>query len=302
MPDATSPLIPGGYVKSFRKELCSEIWDMPPIYHRVWYWIRLNVQYETYLFPTPGKFGIWVLPGQRITSLRQIAEGVSWKEWGVVKIPNSKTIKAILGWLENQEMVTVESNTKGTLISVVNWNSYNGSTVEKVTAESNTVRIANGTQSGSPMEYGPDTSKKEEEGRRKKRISNNLKPPPSPESLRLSGLLADFILQNNPGNTQLINGRRDSTVIRWSKDIDKLIQVDSRSVLEIEQVIRWSQADDFWRGNILSGASLKRKWNSLAVKMKGRERSRGGSFGKLSPAIRGKGDFAGDFPDRSDEW
>lgn len=110
---------------------------MPPVYHRVWYWLRLNVQHETYLFPTREKVGIWVLPGQRITSLQQIAEGVKWTEWGKEKVPNKRTIKAVLDWLEAQEMVTIESNAKGTLITIVNWHSYNHVADGKVTVKSN---------------------------------------------------------------------------------------------------------------------------------------------------------------------
>lgn len=246
-----TPSIPGGYAKSWRKELHSDVWLMPPVYHRVWYWLRLNVQHEAYLFPTPGKLGIWVLPGQRITSLRQIAEGVSWKEWGVEKVPNTKTIKAVLDWLVAQEMVTVESNNKGTLISLVNWSSYNYPVTEKVTAEGNSERIADGTRSG----Y------KEECNRRNKNIK-----PSSSEACRLSELLADLILQNNPGNTNLNNGKREATVARWAADIDKLIRIDGQVAQEIEGVIRWCQTDGFWKAIILSGSKLREKWNQLSMK------------------------------------
>lgn len=247
------PSIPGGYAKSWRKELRSDVWNMPPIYHRVWYWLRLNVQHETYLFPTPVKLGIWVLPGQRLTSLRQIAEGVSWKEWGVEKVPNTKTIKAVLDWLEAREMVTVESNGKGTLISVVNWHTYNYFAGEKVTAESNSVRITDGTRSGYKGECN----------RRNKNIKTS-----SPESLRLSGILADLILQNNPENTRLNNGKLKDTVARWANDIDRLIRLDGQDVQEIEQVIRWCQSDEFWKSNVLSGSKLREKWDQLSLKAK----------------------------------
>jgi len=138
------PPIPGGFVKSWRKEMESEIWLMPPTYHRVWYWLRMNVQHDTFLFPTRERFGIWVLPGQRITSLQQIAEGVKWSEWGREVIPNKKTIKDILDWLIHRGMVTVESNAKGTLISLVNWHSYNTRDTAKVTAESNSQETRSG--------------------------------------------------------------------------------------------------------------------------------------------------------------
>lgn len=123
-----------GFTKAWRKELDSDVWAMPPLYHRVWYWIRQKAQHETFLFPTP-KLGIWILPGQRLTSLQQIAEGVKWYEWGKEIVPNKKTIKDIIDSLESWGMIEVESNAKGTLVTVVNWDTYNNVSSEESNAE-----------------------------------------------------------------------------------------------------------------------------------------------------------------------
>lgn len=121
-----------GYVKEWRKELDSQIWRMHPLYHRVWSWLKKAVNHTDKTFYTP-KGEVSLQPGQKVTSLRQIAEGVSWEEWGVVKTPSPKTIKSILEWLQEQEMLTVESNAKGTLISLTNWSIYQHEEAEKVT-------------------------------------------------------------------------------------------------------------------------------------------------------------------------
>jgi len=78
-----------------------------------------------------------------------------------------------------------------------------------------------------------------------------------------------MILKNNPGNTKLNGVKREATVVRWAADIDKLIRIDGKTDGEIERVIRWCQADSFWKGNILSGAKLREKWDQLTVKMQG---------------------------------
>lgn len=121
-----------GYVCFWRKALSSPIWMMPPLYHRVWAWIILSVNHEAKTVPTPSGT-LELLPGQRMTSLRQIAEGVSWYEYGVMRTPNTKTIKTILDWLESNGQCTVESNAKGTVISVINWSTYNHLDQMKVT-------------------------------------------------------------------------------------------------------------------------------------------------------------------------
>ena len=83
-----------GYTKAWKRELLSDIWKMPPLYHRVFYYLRQKAKYQTELFPTRG-LGIWVTPGMLITSISAIAEGVSYLEWGVQKTPNKKIISEI---------------------------------------------------------------------------------------------------------------------------------------------------------------------------------------------------------------
>jgi len=122
-----------GYTKAYRKELESDIWKMSPLYQRVFYYLRQKATWKPETFPTRLGFGIALNPGQLITSLSSIADGVSWYEYGVKKTPNKKTIKAILDWLESNSMVTVESNRYGTFINIINWNSYNSIEMEKVT-------------------------------------------------------------------------------------------------------------------------------------------------------------------------
>jgi hypothetical protein len=88
----------------------------------------------------------------------------------------------------------------------------------------------------------------------------------SPEALRLSGILADLILENNPNNVQLRNGGREKTVERWSDDIEKMMRLDQRQPQEIERIIRWSQGDKFWKGNILSGEKLRKQFDTLLLR------------------------------------
>jgi hypothetical protein len=122
-----------GFTKSYRKELDGDIWKMPPLYQRVFFFLRLKAKYKSELFPTRKKYGIWLNPGQWITSIDIIAHGVSWLEWGKEKIPNKKPIKDILVWLESNDMIQVESNAYGTYINIVKWSVYHPDQEEKVT-------------------------------------------------------------------------------------------------------------------------------------------------------------------------
>lgn len=134
-----------GYIKDHRKELDSDIWLMPPLYHRVWQYLKYKANHEQGEVRLKGGGTLTVLPGQHFTSVRAIAKGVSWKERGVLKEPNPKSIGDVLKWLEDQEMIVLEGvksntpskknadkgNSVGTLITLINWEKYQ---IESVTS------------------------------------------------------------------------------------------------------------------------------------------------------------------------
>ena len=124
-----------GFSKTYRRELESDIWKMPPIYQRVFFFLRLKVKYKAELFPTKKRYGIWLNPGQWLTSINNIAAGVAWYEWGVEKAPNKKVIKDVLNWLKSNDMILIESNAYGTYIELLNWGIYNDRDLEKVTID-----------------------------------------------------------------------------------------------------------------------------------------------------------------------
>lgn len=116
-----------GFIKDYRKELQSDIWVMPPLYHRVWQYLKYKANHKENKIPmTDGSF-LTVKPGQHLTSIRTIANGVGWYERGVFKTPNPKTISGVLDWLEKQNMIKIDrgkGNRQYTLITLLNWDLY----------------------------------------------------------------------------------------------------------------------------------------------------------------------------------
>ena len=113
-----------GFIYDFRQELESNIWLMPPMYHRVWQWIKYSVNHSEAKIPNKDGTMTTIKPGQRATSYRQIAKGVGYYEGLHWKEPNAKTIKAILDWMVKQEMISLKGNSQGTVITVANWGLY----------------------------------------------------------------------------------------------------------------------------------------------------------------------------------
>lgn len=113
-----------GWILDYRKELDSDIWLLPPMYHRTWQWIKYKVNHAPGRIPNKDGTFTTIDPGQHATSLRLIAKGVGYYEGLKWKEPNPKTIKTILNWLEVQEMIVVQGNSLGTVITVANWDLY----------------------------------------------------------------------------------------------------------------------------------------------------------------------------------
>lgn len=247
-----------GWIKDHRKEIGSDIWMMPPLYHRVWQYLKYKTNHADRIIPTrDGR--IVVKKGQTVTSYQAIAEAVGWYEYGIKKIPNKKTIKSILDWLESEEMILRESNAKGTVITLCNYCIYQGEDEEESNAGE------------TPEKRSLDTNKNDNNGKKK-----DGTPPPekSPETfpddspqVALSQKLKSHILANNP------NARTPSNLQKWASDFDKMIRLDKRPVPEIEAVMEFSQRDSFWKSNILSAGKLRDKYDQLYLKAKAKRAS-----------------------------
>lgn len=102
------------------------------------------------------------------------------------------------------------------------------------------------------------------------------RPVAGPEALSLAGDLAGLMLGNNP------KAKIPSKLDRWAQEIDRCHRIDGYSWQEIEAVLRWSQADDFWRSNVLSGATLRRQMGKLTLAMKRGSGGNGHSPGRAA--------------------
>lgn len=78
------------------------------------------------------------------------------------------------------------------------------------------------------------------------------------DSIRLAMLLRDLIVRRQPKARE-----RNASMHAWGDDIDKLIRIDEHTPEEIEAVIRWCQADSFWRGVVRCGRKLRDKYDQL---------------------------------------
>ncbi|QIK62324.1 hypothetical protein G7068_03215 [Leucobacter viscericola] len=93
-----------------------------------------------------------------------------------------------------------------------------------------------------------------------------------PDYEKLLDLLDDLIVEN--GSKKPTRTKRNSDAIRL------LVEKDGRTVQQVENAIRWSQQDEFWRGNILSASKLRAQYDKLRLAA---EREKRGSQHALPP-------------------
>lgn len=79
----------------------------------------------------------------------------------------------------------------------------------------------------------------------------------NPDVTRLCHLLADLLVENGC-RTPKVNDA-------WFSDMDKLIRIDKQPAEEVEHIIRWTQAHDFWRTNIMSPSKLRKQYDRLRL-------------------------------------
>ena len=80
---------------------------------------------------------------------------------------------------------------------------------------------------------------------------------PRPEVVGLCDLLADLIEANG--------SKRPTIGKAWHDAARLLLDRDDRTEAQVEAIIRWSQADEFWRSNVLSMPTLRRQFDRLRL-------------------------------------
>lgn len=98
---------------------------------------------------------------------------------------------------------------------------------------------------------------------------------PDSEELQAAQRLWAKITANNPET-------KEPNLQRWADDLRLMHERDNRSWDKINRMIKWSQADVFWSGVILSPKKLREKYDQMAAKAnaEAREQAQPKSYGK----------------------
>ncbi len=247
-----------GYILIARAIEESALWRDDPHTIKLFLWLVLNAHHDR----SPKKYdGFEVQRGELVTSLAKISEKCEWFEQKGTRAWSRAKVCRMLEKLGRQGRIKLIADTYGTHIRLCNYESYQDPKWYK--ADNDETVADNSETVADNSETVADNSETVA------RIYNNVKHGknekkkdfrPTSDEVRLSTLLFDLIRQRK-------SNLRKPNIQKWSVHIDRLIRLDKRSPPQIEAVIRWSQADDFWQNNILSTEKLRTQIDRLELQM-----------------------------------
>jgi len=85
---------------------------------------------------------------------------------------------------------------------------------------------------------------------------------------QMANKLTDLLISKISGNNAAWLLPNQQIHTKWSKTMELMLSKDKRSPEDIERIICWCQADNFWKGNILSCDSLRKHFDRFLVQSK----------------------------------
>lgn len=237
-----------GYIKLYRKITNSFVWTNPNML-KLWLLCLMKASHSGNKFLFNGQ-EVHVSSGEFVTGGHAIAkefnEGVSSDNQVV-----GRTLWRWLKKFEKEEMLSIKSTTKYSVITIKNWHEY----------QSNDNQVSSGRQATvKPV----STIKNEKNDKNDKNIKDNsrksTKRTYDEDSIyyQLSVFLFEEMKKNNPEVKQ-------PDFDKWADEVRKMVELDGRKEEQVRNMITWSQSNDFWKGIVLSTRKLREKYDQMKV-------------------------------------
>ncbi len=147
----------GGFLKSHRKMLDNPLFQGRVDWLGAWVWLFHKARWRSSKYNLGGKI-ITLERGQLVVSLAQLE-----RAWGMSK----KQIRLVLARLEIDTMIVTAKGTAGTVITICNYEEYQGETESEGTLE--------GTVEDTRRAHEGHTTERREEGKKKKEKKDSPK-------------------------------------------------------------------------------------------------------------------------------
>jgi hypothetical protein len=239
-----------GYIKLHRRVLDSG-WLQNPDLWTFWCYCLLKATHAV-CYQTVGLQRVKLEPGQFVFGRKATASDLKMSE---------QRVRTLLSKLILWQNLTIKVTNKYSVVTIVNWGSYQG---------------GGGELTNNPTNEQPTTNQQLTTNKNVKNGENNKKKEKTYSSDSDEIRLAEYFIGLLDGRGYEWSGGKKPDLQKWAAEFNKLIRIDKRAPNRIREVLSWCQADGcFWQPNILSPTKLRDKWGQLTEQMKNGGRSRG---------------------------
>lgn len=231
-----------GYIKLYRKVTESIVWTNSDML-KLWVLCLTKAAHAERKFLFNGN-ELKLDPGEFVTGRDSIAEEFNKGAKPKDKVA-SKTLWRHLKRMEKEQMLSIKSNNRYSVISICNWCEYQQSD-----------QLVSNDCPASVQQVSTNKNDKNEKNEKKKIPRKKRTYEESSIEYELAYLLYQKILENN-------NEFKKPNLQNWSNDIRLMIEQDNRKPEKIRGMIEWVQNDSFWFKNVLSARKLREKYDQL---------------------------------------
>ncbi|OTN77106.1 hypothetical protein A5886_002186 [Enterococcus sp. 8G7_MSG3316] len=238
-----------GYIKLYRKVTSSFVWANPSML-KLWLLCLMKASHEGRRFLFNGH-EVSLSSGQFVTGRDALG-----KEYNL-GAPSDQVIvsRTLWRWMkkfENEEMLSITSTPKYSVISIKNWDEY----------QSSDQQLSSGRPAPVQQLSTNKNDKNDKNDKNNNIVSKKSKKriyPDDDPNKKLAVLLFRKISQNQ--------NIKEPDLDNWANTIRLTIESDKRAGKEVQDMIVWATQDEFWKGVVLSASSLRRNFDKMNAQM-----------------------------------
>lgn len=212
--------------------------------YEAWLDLLMDANHQNNKFLFDGQL-IEVNRGEFITSVRQLCERWGWS--------NTK-VNRFLKMLEDDQMLIRKSDSKKTVITIVNYDFYQRYESKETTQK----RQQNDAEASQKHTNNNDKTMNNNVNNNNPRNSQKTREYADDDpNKKLAILLLKLIRKNQ--------NIKEPNLDKWANTIRLTIEADKRTGKEVQDMIVWATSNDFWSGVILSPTSLRKHFDKMAI-------------------------------------
>lgn len=212
--------------------------------YEAWLDLLMDANHQNNKFLFDGQL-IEVNRGEFITSVRKLCERWGWS--------NTK-VNRFLKMLEDDQMLIRKSDSKKTVITIVNYDFYQRHESKETTQK----RQQNDAEASQKHTNNNDKTMNNNDNNNNPRNSRKTREYADDDpNKKLAILLLKLIRKNQ--------NIKEPDLNKWANTIRLTIESDKRTGREVQDMIVWATSNDFWSGVILSPTSLRKHFDKMAV-------------------------------------